>query len=437
MGNITQGGWNQAFHLGMWITSLCGGCFLITLVLYGVTLEKKAKRWQATLLIISTAASILAHPFGFLSLLLSLPLLIAISSIYCEDRQIWMRSVVRNILFVCMGILIAGWWLFPFMASRSWVQPFGAPNLSEYGFAVDLVESRPFVHTPPIVNALALLGILWGALSKKRIPTAFAAISISVFNCPLYMDGMFIFQTYFSILASVPLARFYFLSKILGFSLAGGMSQKALTNVPSVLASIRAYVCKDVENNSCASPTFGFLRSFIRCLGIALAVTLVFPTIRDIVRHVRHQYSFSKEIPIRGYPNYPPYAKNFERAMTQLRSIDPGPGKDSFLRPLSYPKIGVQTNIVESLIPYRFGYGIVTPFYTPTMLLTTRSANGDYLSDVLSGKKYMMTLASSEGYFLTHPGAKHFFRTGDISVIKYDRLLRHSRSDTPRTQRPL
>jgi len=106
--------------------------------------------------------------------------------------------------------------------------------------------------------------------------------------------------------------------------------------------------------------------------------------------------------------------------MLRLQSLDPGPGEESFFRPLSFPKISVQTNIAESSIPFRFGYGIVSPFYTPTLLLTTRASKGDVSTPWLSAEKYTMTIAPVDKIIGQQPGVRRLFRIGIISIFQQE-----------------
>lgn len=420
-GNVAQAGWVQPFFLGMWQTTLCCGLILIALTVHGHTLGRMAGRWLLPVLTLSVAGAILAHPFGLPALFVTL-LVLTILPLFCsEDRLSQFRFAIRNGIFILLGVLLAGWWLFPFMASGSWVLPFGAPNQSSYSLAASLVDNSFFACTPPIITSVITIGIVWGLFSRRMVPAAFSlsAIFFLILNQNTWMTCFFS-PLYTNIMMNVPLGRFASMTKMLGLVLAGGMAHNALSNSFPLLASVRRFTYANMETAGEMPPSSVLCQAINRSLALILIGMAIAPAASNISLYLVEHYSPPDSYTLAGYPEYPPYAKDYEQAMLRLQSLDPGPGEESFFRPLSFPKISVQTNIAESSIPFRFGYGIVSPFYTPTLLFTTRASRGDASAPRLSGEKYTMAIAPVEKYISQQPGTRKIFQIGTISIFQQE-----------------
>ncbi len=153
-GNHAQVGWYQALYMGMWPMALCCGLVLITIALHVFSLTRKVRPWVMLSLAVSVFATILAHPFGFTVLVVALPLLTMIGCWGCDDGIRRWRSVGRNLNWIVLGAVSAGWWLFPFLLSHEWILPFGAPNQSGYNLAVNLIDTK-FLQNTPLSLALS------------------------------------------------------------------------------------------------------------------------------------------------------------------------------------------------------------------------------------------------------------------------------------------
>lgn len=426
-GSQLQAGWTQAFYIGMWPMTLCCGLALTALILFAYTLFQESRRWLMAFLSLFTAGAILAHPFGFVLLLISTPIILVIALAATDNKTRALQRAGRNLVYTLLGIGLAGWWFFPFIASASWTLPFGAPNQSPQMLSVNLIEGKYLENMSPLLNGIILTGLFWGLASRQAIPTSFAVLGAFF----LLLDQNTWKYWFFSksqalFIMNVPLSRFSGLGKILGFVLAGGMAQNSLANLLPILGSLRRILYAGFEDQDSSSSIHGIAQVMGRSLATTLIVSAILPIVVPALNYYYKTYTKPVTVELAGYPSQPPYARDFDSAIRYVQSIDPPSGEDSFFRPLTGMKIGIHTSLVESTIPYRFGYGIVAPSYMPTMLLTTRSSRNDDTAPSLSGMKYIFAIGRIANMFSKEPGALFLNQFGEITVFKQERY-----SETP------
>lgn len=426
-GSQLQGGWIQVFSVGMWPSALCCGLAIVALAIHAHALVHDCGWRSMALFSLSIAGAIVAHPFSLPALAASIPLFMILSLVSAEDKSLALRRCGRNVFFSLLGFGLAAWWVLPFFASSAWRLPFGAPNPSPEAISIKAIDGRFFSNLPPTLVGVVWLGIFWGLVSRRIETTALSVAGVFFLLLDQTAWKFWFYSPWWdSITMNIPLARLAGFSKYFGFILIGGMAQPVLTNLPALAASGWKKLYVGFDDFDSSSPILILLKILGRNLAAAIVLAALLPTAIPAATYFYTTYTQSKGFELKRYPEYPPYAKDFEAAMRYLQTIDPPRRDNDFFSPISTPRIGVHTSLVESCIPYRFGYGIVPPYYTPTMLLTTRSVRSDDAAPYLSGMKYILAIGKIVNLFQKEPGVAFLDRFGEITILKQQQY-----SETP------
>nr|HQH73986.1 hypothetical protein [bacterium] len=113
---------------------------------------------------------------------------------------------------------------------------------------------------------------------------------------------------------------------------------------------------------------------------------------------------------------------DFEQAMAKIQSLEADRrGGDSFFMPLSYPRTGIQTNVIESAIPFVYGFGIVPPRYMPATTFSTRAAWSDLSAPNLAAMKYFIAYGGLAQNLEAQPDWKRLQRFGEVTLLQNQR----------------
>ncbi len=421
VGDMGLMGWGQCFSIGMWPMTLANGLMILAMIMHGLYLKSAVSPLKMAGLSLLVMASIISHIFTLPALILTT---IIISGVYIlseEDRQLALRRIARNIIFIGLGLALSGWWLLPIMANQIWMLPFGTPLSPLSWLASRIINARLFENSPPIIMALSFFGIFWGFLSRKMLPRSFSIIAclFLLINNAFWMQ-CFHSEWFSSLIIKMPLHRYAGLAKLMGYLLAGGMCCELLKKLQPQLSKFWRRIFSGFYSSESISSFQLVTATIWKCLLFACFICFMAPAIVGVTNLLDEKYSFRDSFPIASSESYPPYANNFGRMMRYLNAVDaPSLDENQFLKPISGPRIDVQTNIMESSIPYKYGYGIIAPRYMPTMLLTTRSTRNDVLNSALSGAKYIAALGEGVARNITKkPNTKIIHSFGDIYLFK-------------------
>lgn len=420
MGTIGLIGWAQCFSISMWPMTLSAGTMILALLLYGSTLSRPAGISAMIALSILVAITILTHIFAFLGLLFAFAFTTVSGLCLSGSRCQTLRTILRNVFFAALGFGLAAWWAVPFFASKEWILPYGSPLSSSYNIAQHVLDGNLFQNTAPVLAIPGLFGCVWGLLSRRMLPTALAVsyAFMMAINQDTLKDWFFC-ESVSSLIMNVPLFRFSGYAKLFGFILAGAMAQPLLANTGSILQSIHRWIYGNPAADGSVFPLQWIAASSLASLIAALAIVPILPIAGWLPDNFNRLYGDSQTFPVTSSKDYPPYIRDFEKAMAYIESIEPVKSSDSFFLPLLTPRIGVQTNIIESSIPWYYGYGMLTPKYTPTMLLTTRSAWDDPSSYKMAGLKYFAGIGGVPKVMMKQqPQWKWLNTFGEITVLE-------------------
>lgn len=419
-GSIALPGWAQAFSVGMWPMTLSAGLLVLTVTLFGVTLTQSAG-WERMLLLAALVMAVpLAHVMALLGLILALPVMAGIGFLLAEDRSLWLRRAMRNGLFTFLGLGLAAWWLIPFFLSSEWTLPYGAPVISPAMRAARILDGTLFENTPPLFAYLGLLGTGWGIYSRKPVVTAFSLLYWAFLLLNLDTLYTWFFSPALSgLIMNVPLYRFGGYSKLLGYILAGGLSQSLLAQAWPALERFFNRIYALDQSTTKNRPYAWIPGSLFAGLWVTLAVTLVFPLSRSLGTVYQKQYALTERFPIATSATHPPFVHDFDLAMAEIQRLEPDRmGGEVFFLPLLYPRVGIQANVIESSIPFVYGFGIVPPRYMPATTFSTRAAWTDLSAPMYAAMKYIIAYGGLAKNLESHPDWERLQRFDEISLLR-------------------
>ncbi|MFB3788611.1 MAG: hypothetical protein ACE15F_19815 [bacterium] len=424
-GSIALPGWAQGFSVGMWPVILSAGFLVLTVTLFGATLHHSAGRGRMLWLALLVMAAPLAHVMALLGLILALPVVTGVGFLHAENRSLYIRRTLRNGLFSLFGLGMAAWWVIPFFLSSGWTLPYGAPVISPAMRAARIVEGTLFENTPPLFAYLGLLGTGWGICSGQPMMTACSLLYWAFLLLNLDTLYTWFFSPALSgLIMNVPLYRFGGYSKLLGYILAGGMAQSLLAQAGPALERcgkrIYAFGRPAVENH----PLVWIPGSLLACLLATLGVAMAVPLGRSLGTTFQRHYGGTERFPIATSATHPSFVHDFEQAMAKIQSLEPHhAAADAFFLPLSCPRIGIQTNVIESAIPFEYGFGIVPPRYMPATTFSTRAAWTDVSAPYLAGMKYFIAYGGLAQNLEAQPDWEAPRRFGEVTLLRNRRYL--------------
>lgn len=171
-------GWYSVFEGGLWANLLSLGLSFNAFALYADPAALRNRRHAAEL-IVSTAGSILLHPFA---LFLNLFGIVIIHLTRWTFRSLaepmplgagWAR-------FVCaaLGYGLAAFWWVPFAVSGEWVFPYGFWGRFMPDPGRMLLEGDLFRNATPYIAILGLAGMLWGLVARNLLLPALALFTL-------------------------------------------------------------------------------------------------------------------------------------------------------------------------------------------------------------------------------------------------------------------
>lgn len=417
-GSVALYGYAQCFFYSLWPMELSAGFFILAVLVHLRTLDRPTGYWEMAALALLAMCALLGHIFALLVLLLNLPIFTFI--FLCRNRwQDTLRYSVRNIVFISIGLLLAAWWAIPFMSSSEWTAPYGTTLTPPYSFAAQIFDSKIFYNCPTLLSAFLIFSLVWGFFSARREALALsiaATVNLAMTNSYLY-DWLFS-PFYADLFTNVPMSRFVGVAKLWMLILAGGMIQEAYPALRERVARIGYQTGNSLQS----------LRYGIKPLSITLFVSMILApllpsayTLWKFFQNTREPYA------VHTLAEYPEYRDSFRQAMNLITQQEGNhSGLATFFTPLTYPRIGIQTNILESSIPFEYGYGIVAPLYMPTMVFKTRSASDDSLASTLSAQKYYLAIGENFKYIKDLPGMELTKQFGMVYLLQnklYDPIL--------------
>ncbi|MFB3784946.1 MAG: hypothetical protein ACE15F_01115 [bacterium] len=410
-------GWGACFSIGVWPMALSGGLVVFAILIFIETLGRSVHRGWMALLAALAAASILAHVFSLLVLVTNLSILTLVLYFHAPNPRLFLHTALRNAFYVGLGILLSGWWLIPCLASFDWIQPYGSLLTSPGRIAEGIWDGTAWVNTLPLFTFLMLGGCLWGLVSGRAAAMGLAVSALV--NWALIQD---VFYSWFpsewltAYADTVRSIRFPGYAKLGGAILAGGMLQPLLAQTGARLRGLSGLIHGPVfhpENG--AGNASGFVSLFTTLL-LAAAGMGMLPVLESLPRVLPHVPGRDGQFPLGTAEPGQRWA--FEQAMALIAARGPlPPGDAAFFLPVSAPRVGVRSNVMESVIPIAYGYGIVPPPYMPTQVLSTRAAWVDWTSPALSHMKYCIG-RGNRTRVLAVPGMDEIHRFNDYVLYE-------------------
>ena len=167
-GNNDIGGWFWLVDLGVWSTALGMVPALIGTVRIADLFNRPAPRTAAAIgLCIGLA--LLCHPFFLIYFGIVIPLLCA-SRFFSGAETQWRRALLGLGLGAISGLLIASFWLVPYLSASGYAQEIGwtGSNLSEIGAAIGTGALFPRMH--PLAAIFGLVGSIFLLRTRRTLP---------------------------------------------------------------------------------------------------------------------------------------------------------------------------------------------------------------------------------------------------------------------------
>ncbi len=391
VGAVDFFGWGQCFSTAQWPMTLSGGLTIIALFVYIISITRTTEfRFRHIALPIVVMSAVLAHVFALPVLCINCFAIAVSGYFWSSNRRDYIVTMLTHSGLIIIGIAMASWWVTPFLASGEWVQGYGSLLVSPDSIMIKVFDGGLFVTTPPLFAFLGISGCIWGLLSKRPIPTTLALLYI--LNWIPLLD---VFYEWFpsehlaNYIINVRAIRFPGYSKIWGVILAGGMVQPLLSQIGLILTSLVRRLSGETSHSQDKSPFHPVLSTFTKTLLASTILTFILPFGESVAQMAAKRFDFKDQFPL-GRIHSESYG-DYEIVMHNICENEPvKSGLEQFFLPFTTPRIGVRSNVIGSAIPFTYGFGIVTPPYTPTMVLTTRSCWTDVSSPILAQMKYFI-----------------------------------------------
>ena len=247
-GIYNEGGWQQNVVDGVWPNTFC--LLLVVLTLLALRRVLTGGGFGAALaLVLATAATLLAHAVGFVYLAIVLPVYAAA---FVRSRE----RLGTAALGLALGVGVAAFWLWPFLAMRDVMVPQGQEWLTLAEVGRRFLAGTLFGNLSVFAYVLGVAGMVVGFDRDRpihRFGVALVAVVIAVASSNLWHTlGVTEKPGY----QHINFARFLPLAKMAWFGFAG--------------AALAALVSRPDWRRLLASPGWAFL-------GVAAAVQLLAP----------------------------------------------------------------------------------------------------------------------------------------------------------------
>ena len=167
-GNNDIGGWFWLVDLGVWTMALGLVPALIGTVRIAALLEKPEPKTAAAIGL-CVGLALLCHPFFLIYFGIAIPLLCA-SRYFSGEETYWKHAFILLGLGSVSGLLIASFWLVPYLSASAYASEIGwtGSSLSEIGAAIGSATLFPRMH--PLAAIFGLVGSLFLLRTRRTLP---------------------------------------------------------------------------------------------------------------------------------------------------------------------------------------------------------------------------------------------------------------------------
>lgn len=172
-GSNDTGGWFYTVDVGVWAGPLGVAPMLVALVQINALFEQFDRR-RLVLAAVCMAAAILCHPLHIIFIAIALPLLCLCRYIAGEPTP-WTRAVIAIAVALALALLIASYWLVPYIAASPYALDVGQHGDELRKIGDTLSSAKFFDRMNPYAAAAGLIGVVC-LLAARRTLALFMSI---------------------------------------------------------------------------------------------------------------------------------------------------------------------------------------------------------------------------------------------------------------------
>ncbi|HPA47487.1 MAG TPA: hypothetical protein PK395_17100 [bacterium] len=414
----------QFHYVGMGAIALGVAVAFLAMQSFAELVEGNAKKWTWIALVLASCWAILLHPFCLALLVGWMLIALGILFILGTGDEKTGPGLYRAIGWGALGFAMAFWWWGPFSLSREWITAYGFWGVANIELGREILEGSLFIRSFPFVNVLAVVGIAWGLFQRGLFVRSLALFAIvDLLMCSEFLRSAVQRPDWNSFLHHMQVIRLSFVAKLAGFILASDLLGK--TFGPAIAQRYASWMqwMRREEGPTLRPIWLDLVRDTLR---LTVCVLLALPLVisgTSILNSVYRWGTLPQKERFHNVPDEPVHWNDYRAALSYILERENAPSdRGTFAGPLVPFRIYVTDPWRMSSLTCYSPYGIVGPYYIPTVLLNSRpyQINEDLLR--LANIKYLFVQPSPEaGDIRKLPNTVLLKQFGNIEVYEWEK----------------